>query len=193
MAVGIGVAVGGGSGVAVGMGVAVGGGGGVAVGMGVAVGGGSGVDVGIGVAGGVRDNANALVGGGGGKGVEVGGKAGADRSRGEGGLGCRDFSASPPGNLGSETPDWEPRVCCDDSTSRISTAGGTGAEAGTPMGKSANLGKPGVGAAAGRQLATTRAPIRAIHRPRIRMLLRPMPNRCNKAVEAPTAKAEKPS
>ncbi len=65
VAVGIGVAVGGGSGVAVGMGVAVGGVGGVVVGIGVAIGGGSGVDVGIGVAGGVRDNASALVGGGG--------------------------------------------------------------------------------------------------------------------------------
>ena len=55
------------------------------------------------------------------------------------------------------------------------------------------MGKPGVGATAGRQLATATANIRAVQSPRIRMLLRPMPNRCNIAVEAPTAKAGKPS
>ena len=54
------------------------------------------------------------------------------------------------------------------------------------------LGKPGVGAAAGRQLATATAAIRAVHSPRIRMPLRPMPNRCNTAAEAPTAKAGNP-
>ena len=185
---------GGGNGVAVGKGVAVGGGSGVAVGRGVAVG--WRVGVGLGGAGVAVGKGGAV--GGGGKGVGVGAKPGADRSKGVGGSGSSaegrfGFSGSLPGILGPETPGPDTPAFCDGSVPRISTTGGGGVEAGTPLGDAAKLVKPGVGAAAGRQLATVTATIRAVHSPRIRKFLRPMPNRCNTAAEAPTTKAGKPT
>ncbi len=189
MAVGKGVAVG----WTVGAGVGVG----VGVGKGVAGGVGSGVGIKVGLAtnsGGVAGVAMGTEG----KGVGVVAEPGAGRSGGVGGPGCAakgefGLPESPPGTLAPGTLDSKTPVFCDGSVSRISTAAGAGMEAGTSRGEPTELGKPGVGAAAGRQLATATAAIRAAHRPKIRMLLRPMPNRRNTAAEAPTAKAGNPS